>query len=209
MSTPEFYTDPESFSQIQSQARTTIESAFFGNNVIPVTSLEQAYELAKSSPGTVEMTGMPVLRPVEQGIPEGANVLLMNDGIVVGRCAAARKIVGEPGVDMAELAPLLREAVYWSRFRNYYSAEAYIGLEEDFMVKAHLMVPENFENLVYNWMLNFQYLSDEYKKMYAASRKLPDGDIFVFADPNWTSPDYPYGLAFFDPIHNCAAILGM
>ena len=209
LSTLEFYTDPESFSQIGSQARTTIESAFFGNNVVPVTSLEQAYELAKKSPGTVEMTGMPVHRPAEQGIPEGANVLLMNDGTVVGRCAAARKIVGEPGVNMVELAPLLREAVYGARFRTFYSAETYIGLEGDFMVKAHLMVPETFENLVYNWMLNFQYLNDDYRKMYAASRKLPDGDIFVFADPNWSSPDYPYGLAFFDPLHNCAAVLGM
>ncbi len=209
MSTVEFYTDPASFSQIKSQARTTIESAFYGNNVVPVTDLEQAYELARRSPGTVEMTGMPVHRPVEQGLPAGANVLLMNDGTVVGRCAAARKIVGEPGVNMADLAPLLREAVYGARFRTFYSAEAYIGLQEDFMVKAHLMVPKDFENLVYNWLLNFQYMNEDYDRMYASSRRMDDGDIFVFADPDWSSPDYPYGLAFFDPLHNCAAVLGM
>ncbi|MDI9388995.1 MAG: phosphoenolpyruvate carboxykinase (ATP) [Synergistota bacterium] len=209
MSTVEFYTDPASFSQIKSQARTTIESAFYGNNVVPVTGLEQAYELARRSPGTVEMTGMPVHRPVEQGLPAGANVLLMNDGTVVGRCAAARKIVGEPGVNMADLAPLLREAVYGARFRTFYSAEAYIGLQEDFMVKAHLMVPKDFENLVYNWLLNFQYMNEDYDRMYASSRRMDDGDIFVFADPDWSSPDYPYGLAFFDPLHNCAAVLGM
>lgn len=209
MSTVEFYTDPASFSQIKSQARTTIESAFYGNNVVPVTSLEQAYELARRSPGTVEMTGMPVHRPVEQGLPAGANVLLMNDGTVVGRCAAARKIVGEPGVNMADLAPLLREAVYGARFRTFYSAEAYIGLQEDFMVKAHLMAPKGFENLVYNWLLNFQYMNEGYDRMYASSRRMADGDIFVFADPDWSSPDYPYGLAFFDPLHNCAAVLGM
>jgi phosphoenolpyruvate carboxykinase (ATP) len=209
LSTVEFYTDPASFSQIKSQARTTIESAFYGNNVVPVTGLEQAYELARRSPGTVEMTGMPVHRPVEQGLPAGANVLLMNDGTVVGRCAAARKIVGEPGVNMADLAPLLREAVYGARFRTFYSAEAYIGLQEDFMVKAHLMVPKDFENLVYNWLLNFQYMNEDYDRMYASSRRMDDGDIFVFADPDWSSPDYPYGLAFFDPLHNCAAVLGM
>ena len=34
--------------------------------------------------------------------------------------------------------------------------------------------------------------------------------IFIFfADPDWSHPDYPLGLAFFDPLHNCAAILGM
>ena len=45
--------------------------------------------------------------------------------------------------------------------------------------------------------------------MYQNSRELPEGDIFIFSDPNWTHPDFPYGLTFFDPKHNCAAILGM
>ena len=36
-----------------------------------------------------------------------------------------------------------------------------------------------------------------------------EGDIYIFADPDWSHPDYPLGLAFFDPTHNCAAILGM
>ena len=209
MSTLELFTGPESFSRIKSQARTTIESAFFGNNVVPVSNLKEAYELARVSPGTVELTGMPVYRPEGQGLPPRSNVLLMNDGAVVGRCAAARRIVGEPGVNMGDYAAVLREAVYNSRFRTFYSAEAYIGLEGDFMVKAHLLAPKNHENLVYNWLLNFQYLNRTYLDMYAASRPLPDGDIFMFADPDWTSPDYPLGLAFFDPLHNCAAVLGM
>ena len=165
MSTLEFYKDPGSFSSIKSQARTTIETAFFGNNVVPVANLREAYDLARTSPGTVELTGMPVYRPEGQGLPSGSNVLLMNDGAEVGRCAAARKNVGEPGVNMGELAPLLREAVYGSRFRTFYSAEAYIGLEKDFMVKAHLLAPKNHENLVYNWMLNFQYLNKTYMDM--------------------------------------------
>lgn len=209
MSTLELYKDPESFSRINSQARTTIESAFFGNNVVPVPTLREAYELARSSPGTVDLTGMPVYRPEGQGLPPRSDVLLMNDGVVVGRCAAARKIAGEPGVNMAELAPVLREAVYGSRFRTFYSAESCIGLEKDFMVKAHLLAPKNHENLVYNWMLNFQHLNKTYMDMYRASRPLLDGDIFMFADPEWTSPEFPLGLAFFDPLHNCAAVLGM
>ena len=91
MSTLEFYKDPGSFSSIKSQARTTIETAFYGNNVVPVANLREAYDLARTSPGTVELTGMPVYRPEGQGLPSGSNVLLMNDGAVVGRCAAARK----------------------------------------------------------------------------------------------------------------------
>jgi len=39
--------------------------------------------------GSIELTGMPVYEPEKQGLPEGANVLLFNDGAVVGRCAAA------------------------------------------------------------------------------------------------------------------------
>jgi len=209
MSTLELYKDPESFSSIKSQARTTIETAFYGNNVVSVSNLREAYELARSSPGTVELTGMPVYRPEGQGLPARSNVLLMNDGAVVGRCAAARRIFGEPGVTMTELSPVLREAVYGTRYRTFYSAEAYIGLEKDFMVKAHLLVPKNHENLIYNWLLNFQYLNKTYIDMYRDSRPLPDGDIFMFADPDWTSPEFPLGLAFFDPLHNCAAVLGM
>ena len=78
------------------------------------------------------------------------------------------------------------------------------------MVKAHLMIPEGFENNLYSWMLNFQYINEEYAKRYEKSRPLAnDGDIYVFADPYWTHPDYPLGLAFFSPEQNCAAILGM
>ena len=209
MSTQEFYTGPESFSRIKSQARTTIETAFYGNNVLRVSNLKEAYELARNSPGTIELTGMPVYMPEGQGLPPRCNVLLMNDGAVVGRCAAARKILGEPGTNMADLAPTLREAVYGTRHRTFYAAEAYIGLEKDFMVKAHLLAPKNHENLVYNWLLNFQYLNRTYMDMYRESRLLPEGDIYMFADPDWTSPDFPLGLAFFDPVHNCAAVLGM
>ena len=211
MATQGHFVDLESFKRLNATPiRTTIETAFYGNNVSPVKDLKEAYRLAKDSPGTVELTGMPVHRPTELGLPEGANVLLFNDGAIFGRCAAARRIVGHPGVSVPDLATLLREAIHNSRFRHFYSAQAVIGLEEDFMVKANIMMPEGFENNLYSWMLNFQYLNDEYAARYKNSRELPaDGDLFVYADPYWTHPDYPLGLAFFSPEQNCAAILGM
>lgn len=210
MSTKGLYTDPGSFDRIKSQVRTTIETAFYGNNVVHVPDLKHAYELARKSPGTIELTGMPLYRPEEQGLPADGHALLMNDGAVVGRCAAARKIVGEPGVTVAAYAPILRDAVYDTRFRTMYASDAFIGLDEKFMVKAHLLVPEKHENLLYNWMLNFQPPTGQYEAMYARSTPLPDdGDIYMLADPDWTSPEYPLGLAFFDPLHNCAAVLGM
>ena len=209
MSTIEFFTNAEELKKLTSAARATITAPFFGNNVEHVSSVSEAYKLAKDSSGTIELTGMPVFEPEKIGLPQGANQLLFNDGTVVGRCAAARKIVGEPNTDLAKLLPVIREAVYNTRNRLMYRTEAVVGLDNDFMIKAHLLIPEGFENIMYSWMLNFQYINEEYAKMYEASRDIPEGDIFVFSDPDWSHPDFPYGLTFFDPEHNCAAILGM
>ena len=211
MSTQGYFADLESFKKLNSiPVRTTVESAFYGNNVIPVKDTATAYRLAKNSPGTIELTAMPVFRAAELGLPEDANVLLFNDGAVFGRCAAARRITGEFGVSTAELTTILREAIHNGRYRKFYSARAVIGLEEDFMVGANIMVPEGYENNLYSWMLNFQVMNEEYEARYNRSRPLPnDGDIFVYTDPYWTHPDFPLGLAFFSPEQNCAAILGM
>ncbi|MDL2298235.1 phosphoenolpyruvate carboxykinase (ATP) [Synergistaceae bacterium OttesenSCG-928-D05] len=211
MATQDFFSDLARFKKLNAiPVRTTIETAFYGNNVVRVNDLHHAYELAKNSPGTIELTGMPVHRPKELGLPEDSNVLLFNDGAIFGRCAAARRIVGYPDVPVANLCTVVREAVYGARYKKFYHAQAVIGLDEDFMVKANIMLPEGFENSLYSWMLNFQYMNDEYRARYAESRPLEnDGELFVFADPDWRHPDYPLGLAFFSPEQNCAAILGM
>jgi len=209
MSTLEHFTNSEELKKIMSAARATITAPFFGNNVEEVKSVSEAYKLAKDSSGTVELTGMPVYEPEKLGLPKGANQLLFNDGTVVGRCAAARKIVGEPGCDMAYLLPIIREAIYGTRDKLMYKTEAVVGLDNDFMIKAHLLIPAGFENVMYSWMLNFQYINEEYAKMYGESKLYNEGDIYVFSDPDWTHPDFPYGLTFFDPEHNCACILGM
>jgi len=194
---------------IFTQTRAIIEAAFYGNNVMKVNTLREAYELAKNSPGTV-VTDMPVYKAEELGLEKDAKVLLFNDGNVSGRAAAARKISGEPGVNVADLEGKTKEAIYQTRNRLMYHAEVYIGLHEDFMVKAHLLIPEGEENIMYSWMLNFQYMSDEYVKMYKNSKPIEgEGDIYIFSDPQWSHPDHPMGLTFFDTNHNCASLLGM
>ena len=85
-----------------SKTRSIIEAAFYGNNVVKVNTLKEAYELAKNSPGTI-VTDMPVYRGEEFGLEPDAKVLLFNDGAVTGRYAAARRIKGEPGVDDVKL----------------------------------------------------------------------------------------------------------
>ncbi len=80
---------------------------------------------------------MPVYDPEGQGLP--AQQCAPDERRRCGRPLRRRaRIVGEPGVNIGDYAAVLREAVYNSRFRTFYSAEAYIGLEGDFMVKAHL-----------------------------------------------------------------------
>ena len=46
--------------------------------------------------------------------------------------------------------------------------------------------------------------------MYKQSKPIDgEGDIYIFADPDFRHPEHPQGLAYFDPEMNCAAILGM
>lgn len=204
-----------------SKTRSIIEAAFYGNNVVKVNTLREAYELAKNSPGTI-VTDMPVYRAEEVGLDADSKVLLFNDGAVTGRYAAARRIKGEPGVDDVKLDKVVMDAVYETRWKTLYHAEVFIGLDPEFMVKAHLLIPEGEENILYNWMLNFQYMSDEYIKMYKESKPVGDGkeaDIYIFSDPQWfpqERPDVDYSclsdpltLCYFDTNENCAAILGM
>ena len=204
-----------------SKTRSIVEAAFYGNNVVKVNTLKEAYELAKNSPGTV-VTDMPVYRGEEFGLERDAKVLLFNDGAVTGRYAGARRIKGEPGVDEVKLDKIVMDAVYESRWKKMYHAEVFVGLDPEFMVKAHLLIPEGEENIMYNWMLNFQYMSDEYVKMYKESAPVGEGkeaDIYLFSDPRWVPvarPDIdlsclsdPQTLCYFDTEQNCAAILGM
>lgn len=203
------------------KTRSIIEAAFYGNNVIKVNTLKEAYELAKNSPGTV-VTDMPVYRGEEFGLEADAKVLLFNDGAITGRYAAARRIAGEPGVNCADLDKVAMDAIYESRWKTMYHAEVYVGLDPEFMVKAHLLLPEGEENIMYSWMLNFQYMSDEYVKMYKNSKPVGDGkepDIYIFSDPQWSPVAHPgvnfdclsdpQTLCYFNTDQNCACILGM
>lgn len=196
------------------KTRSIIEAAFYGNNVIKINTLKEAYELAKNSPGTV-VTDMPVYRGEEFGLERDAKVLLFNDGSITGRYAAARRIAGEPGVQCDKLDKLVMDAVYDTRWKTMYHAEVFIGLDPEFMVHAHLLIPEGEENIMYNWMLNFQYMSDEYVKMYKESAPIGnEPDIYIFSDPQWKGTDQTdicdgKCLSYFSTETNCAAILGM
>mgnify|MGYP002737216105 FL=1 len=188
--------------------RATIETNFYQNNVVDVPDLKTAYALAKNAPGVIELD-QPVYEPEKIGLPKDAKVLLFNDGAIVGRYARARVILGDDGVDTAKYATLAREAVFHERKKKQYHAQVVIGQQEDFMVKAHLLIPEGYEHLLYNWMLNFQELTPEIKEMYKNSRSYPEGDIYIVSAPDYQAPGHESGLALFDPEHNCALLCGM
>lgn len=70
MSTVEYFTNSEELKKLYSAARATITAPFYGNNVEHVKTVSEAYKLAKNSPGTVELTGMPIYMPEKVGLPQ-------------------------------------------------------------------------------------------------------------------------------------------
>ena len=193
---------------IFSGIRSTIESTFYGNNVVSITDINQAYQLAKYSAGTV-VTDLPVYRAEDLGLDADAKVLGFNDGAITGRYAKARVIIGDDGVDTKKYEGIAREAAFDSRYDTLYHAQAVVGLDEDFMVKAHLLIPEGYENTLYNWMLNFQHLNEEYRNLYDNSTPIVEGDIYVLSLPDYYPESHQDGLALFDSEHNCALLCGM
>ena len=123
------------------------------------------------------MTGLDVYNAEELGLPKDAKVLLFNDGKITGRQARLRRLVNDENRN--KYADLLREVVFHTRKRKMYHAQVYVGLDKEFMIKAHLLVPEGYENTLYSWMLNFQAVDEEYSKVYQDSILLDEGDIYI------------------------------
>lgn len=191
-----------------SKLRSTVETAFYGNNVTTIKSVAEAYEYACQEPGVIKLD-MPIYKAEEQGLPADAKVLVTNGGKTTGRYAKARAIIGDEGVNEEEVCGICRDAVYNGRNQEFLAAQVVVGLNEKFMVRAHLMIPKDQASILYSWLLNFQFFNDQVKKMYEASKAYPEGDIYIYSDPNYVVEGRPGGLAAFDPDHNCAMILGM
>ena len=191
---------------LYNRIRSTIETAYYRNNVTTVTSLSHAYELAKKSLGTI-VSDLEVHRATDLGLPNDAKVLVFNDGIITGRQAKARRLINH--TNQEKYATLLRKAIFNSRNKKMYHAVAYIGLHEDFMVKAHLLIPEGYENTLYSWMLNFQNRTPEMDIIYNNSIEFDEGDVFLYSDPDEFIEGHEEGLSLFDHKNNCGALFGL
>ena len=108
MSGIEYFNGNENIQKQLSATRATITAPFYGNNVTEVKDLAQAYELAKNCTGVVELKGRKVAHAEKLGLDKDANQLLFNDGAVVGRCAAARKITSDANCDLTSLLGILQ-----------------------------------------------------------------------------------------------------
>lgn len=191
-----------------SSLKAMVETAFYGNNVEKISSVKEAYELALEQPHTIVLD-KEVAHAEELGLPEGAKILVDNGSSIVGRTARARRIFGKDSDADPKLLKVVMDAIYKASKRPFLEGEAIIGLDEDFMVRAHLMVPEDQANNLYSWLINFQIFDEDYKKRYENSTEYDENDVFILADPTWEHEDYPDGLTYFDTDRNVAIILGL
>lgn len=191
-----------------SPLKAIVESAFYTNNTRPIHTIKEAYDLAVQEPQTIVLD-QNVQHAVDLGLDPTAKILVSNDGATVGRTAKARRIVGIDPDEDEKLLAIAREAIYHASFRPFIKSQAVVGLDEDFMTKAHINMPETEANHLYSWLINFQIFNESYENRYKKSKDYMENDIHVFFDPQWSHPDYPDGLAYFDVAQNVACILGL
>lgn len=191
-----------------SRLKTTVETAFYSNNITPVHTMAEAYTRAFEAPNTIVLDAE-VKHAAELGLPVGAKQLLSQDGRVFGRTARARRNYGDNPEEDDKLLGIVRDAIFQGSHEPFLKSSAYVGLEEDFMVKAHITMPATQSNNLYSWLMNFQITNPVYDELYAKSKKYPENDLYIFFYPEFKHPDYPMGLSYFDSDHNVVAILGM
>src|SRR5699024_10822632 len=76
------------------------------------------------------------------------------------------------------------DAIYKAKNYPFLEGEAIVGLDEDFIVRAHLLLPNAEANNLYSWLLNIQVLNDEDAKRYEQSKEYEENDIYTFSDPS-------------------------
>jgi phosphoenolpyruvate carboxykinase (ATP) len=188
--------------------RAMVESSFHANSVRK-TTMAELYRLAIKQPEVV-MTTEPMYRPEQFGLPKDAKVLISNDGGIMGRTARARRLVREMNkAETDRYKAILGEAIYQLNRRPGLWLEGIAGLHADFMIKAHLFSPETDAKNMLDWGINFSPFMKPWSENYKKSRIIDEPDILVFADPEWSHPDFQSGLVIIDEMQNTIAILGL
>ena len=187
--------------------RAILETALYANSV-GKTTMAELYALSLKQPDVI-VTSERMYKPEKIGLPRNARILVSQDGRIVGRTAKARRLVREMGNEKDRYKGILREAVYQFNRREGLWLEGVVGLHPDFMLKTHLLSPVTDAKNMLDWGLNFTPWMEPWSGIYKKSRVINEPDILVFADPEWSHPNFPDGLVIVDETENCIAILGM
>lgn len=181
---------------IHQSFRTTIETAFYHNHVKELNSRSDIYKLASENSATI-ITDIPVQYTEALGLPQNAKVLVDNNGSVVGRTAAARVIING-NKNIPELK-VLQDCIKDNHNQAFFKTGLHVGMNDNFRVNAHIMMPQSQINNLYNTVVNFEFGLIE----------KPKETIYLYVDASWSHPDYPQGLVILDPESHVGAVLGL
>ncbi len=217
----------EEISQIRAIAETAWNTGLDKDN--PLVTADEAYGMAISQPN-IAVTDLPLYEPVRKrlNIRKNAMVFVDNHGAIVGRKANARvfynlapvKITPNLTLSKRYIEEIIRDAIYdMQRRSKIIRASAVIGTHPDFMIRANYLTCEEDGANVYEWLLNFTPYEGDTVEKYKDSKPLNVQDIFVVADPLWSSKDkfpnedfthfFRDGMVIVDPYHNVIYNFGM
>ena len=231
ISSIEFYSKTKNGLEEISPIRATAETAW--NTGIdrnkPLISVDEAYGIAILRPNIV-VTDLPFYEPVRKrlNIRKNAKMFVDNHGAIVGRKANARvfynlapvKVTPNLTLTKRNIEEIIRDAIYDMQQRSkIIRASAIVGTHPDFMVLANYLTCEEDSANVFEWLINFTPYEGEAAEKYKNSKPLNIQDIFVVADPLWSSTDkhpnedfrkfFRDGMVIVDPYHNIIFNFGM
>jgi len=231
ISSIEYYSQKENgleeISQIRAIAETAWNTGFDKDN--PIVTADEAYGMAISQ-SNIAVTDIPLYESVRKrlNIRKNAKVLVDNHGAIVGRKAKARVFYNLTPVEITpnltlskrNVEEITRDSIYnMQRRSRIIRASAIVGTHPDFMVRANYLTCEEDSANVYEWLLNFTPYEGDTVEKYKNSKPLNIQDIFIVADPLWTSKDkfpnvdfisfFRDGMVIVDPYHNVIYNFGM
>ena len=216
----------EDISLIRAIAETAWNTGFDKKTLI---TADEAYGMATKQPN-LAFTDLPIYEPVRKrlNLRDDAKIFVDNHGAIVGRKAKARvfynlapaQITKNLTLSKRDLEEIVRDALYdMQRRSNVIRASAVVGTHPNFMMRANYLTCEEDSANVFEWLINFTPYEGEVVEKYKNSKPLEVQDIFVIADPLWTSldkfpnedfaPFFKDGMVIVDPYHNVIYNFGM
>ncbi|MFC1692701.1 phosphoenolpyruvate carboxykinase (ATP) [Candidatus Latescibacterota bacterium] len=231
LSSIEFYANSQEDLKDISSLRAIAETAW--NTGIdlkkPIVTVDEAYGFAIKQPN-IAFTDLPFYEPVRKRLElrKNAKLFVDNHGAIIGRKAKARVFYNLAPVQLTpnlkltktEIEEIIRDAIYdMQRRSNILRASAVVGTHPEFMIRANYLTCEEDSVNVFEWLINFTPYEGETVEKYKNSKPLNVKDIFIIADPLWTSKDkfpnedftnfFRDGMVVVDPYNNVIFNMGM